>query len=148
MLKKSAQYVIIALEISFLGSTFLYMTRAELIDYICLFYGATAEHPFDTDQSITVFRHADNRKWFAIIMTVPKNKLVLGAVGDVDIVNLKVEREMTCSLWQENGIFPAYHMSKAHWISAFLDGSVDDGTLEWLISVSFKLTETKKKRSK
>ena len=124
------------------------MIRSEIVDYIRSFYGAVDERPFDTDQSTVVFRHQDNRKWFAIIITIPKSKLVLGAEGYIDIINLKVDREMTCSLWQENGIFPAYHMSKAHWISASLDGSVDDGTLEWLISVSFKLTEVKKKRTK
>ncbi len=40
----------------------------------------------------------------------------------------------------EAGVFPAYHMSKTHWISVLLDGSVDKDKIKWLLDLSFELT--------
>ena len=43
----------------------------------------------------------------------------------------------------EKGIYPAYHMSKTHWVSVLLDGSASEDTLSFLIDVSFDLTDKK-----
>jgi predicted DNA-binding protein (MmcQ/YjbR family) len=51
------------------------------------------------------------------------------------------------SVLNETGIFPAYHMNKAHWISALLDGSVEKEKLEWLLDLSFDLTNKKLKKA-
>jgi len=45
------------------------------------------------------------------------------------------------------GIFPAYHMSKRHWITAILDGRVEDDKLKWLLDVSYDLTGIKRKNA-
>ena len=78
-------------------------------------------------------------------MNIKRDRLTVGASGYADVVNLKCEQEMIPSLWKEDGIFPAYHMSKAHWISVLLDGSVDADTVEWLLGISYRLTSSKKK---
>ncbi len=109
-------------------------------------YGILAEHPFAKDQTIAVFRHAENRRWFAVVMTIPQSKLVPGASGTVDVVNLKCAPEMLDTLWSEDGIYPAYHMSRGHWITALLDGRVSDETLSFLVGVSFTLTAPKPRR--
>ena len=46
----------------------------------------------------------------------------------------------------EKGIFPAYHMSKTHWISVALDGTVEKEKIEWLLDLSFDLTAKRIKR--
>ena len=61
------------------------MTRNEYVSYIEEHYSESAERPFAKDQSIVVFRHSSNRKWFAVVMTIPKNKLEPFADGTVDI---------------------------------------------------------------
>ncbi len=119
------------------------MNRKEFEELVPFLYDETAEHPFKTDQSITVFRHSGNRKWFAVIMTIPKIKLGIKADGTIDIVNLKCAQEILDSLWQESGIFPAYHMSKGHWLSVALDGSIDSDTIKWLLEISYDLTRTR-----
>ena len=105
-------------------------------------YGINADYPFK-DNSASVFRHESNKKWFAIIMTVDKSKLDKSQKGEVNIVNLKCSPEIIDSLWQEQGIYPAYHMNKSHWLSVYLDGSVDDKTIGWLLSISYDLTGKK-----
>ena len=42
---------------------------------------------------------------------------------------------------QENGIFPAYHMSKAHWLTVALDGTVKEDKLKFLTDMSYDLTK-------
>ena len=53
---------------------------------------------------------------------------------------------MISSLRGEVGIFPAYHMNKASWITAALDGSVPREMLELLLDVSYELTKPKIRR--
>jgi len=121
------------------------MTKYELENLILENYGVTAEHPFEDDLDTAVFRHASNRKWFAIIMSVPRSKLGINDPSVINIVNFKCDEEVAYSMVQESGIYPAYHMNKRHWISVALDGSVDDSTIEWLLGISFELTFHKKK---
>ena len=109
-------------------------------------YGIPADRPFAKDQTIAVFRHAENRRWFAVVMTIPTAKMIAGGEGTVDVVNLKCAPEMLDTLWQENGIYPAYHMSTGHWITALLDGRVSDETLSCLADVSFNLTSKKQRK--
>lgn len=107
-------------------------------------YGALPEYPWARFPRYAVFRHAENRKWFAVTMTVPKEKLNLGGKEPIDIVNLKCPEEVLDTLWQTKGIFPAYHMQKGQWISVILDGSVDYDTLLWLLALSFSATGKKR----
>jgi predicted DNA-binding protein (MmcQ/YjbR family) len=109
-------------------------------------YGVALERPFAKDQTIAVFRHAENRKWICAVMTLPRKALGMEGEERVDVVNLKCAPEMLDTLWQERGIYPAYHMSKGHWITVLLDGSVSDETLSYLLAVSFTLTAPKKRK--
>ena len=93
-----------------------------------------------------VFRHSNNRKWFALIMDVPREKLGLSGTELLDVVNLKCDPILTGSLRREVGIFPAYHMNKANWITVALDGSVPDDTIRMLLDMSFETTAVKVRR--
>ena len=125
-----------------------YMNRKEFEELVPFLYDEAIEHPFKSDETTAVFRHKANRKWFAVVMTISKNKLGIPSDGTIDIVNLKCAQEILDSLWQEKGIFPAYHMSKGHWLSVALDGSVDSDTIKWLLEISYDLTRTKIPRKK
>ena len=116
------------------------MTRNELQYWIEENYGVTAEYPWASAPSYAVFRHSSNRKWFAVIMTVPKVKLGIREEGTIDLVNLKCSTEIIDSILKESGIYPAYHMSKAHWLSVALDGSATADAVTWLLEISHRLT--------
>ena len=122
------------------------MTRTEFFSHISDFYGVVPDYPFEEDFVTAVFRHTGNRKWFAIAMQIPKSKLGLAGDGSLDVVNLKVSPEMLPSLWQEAGVYPAYHMNKKHWVTVALDGSASDETVVFLTGVSFDLTQNKLRR--
>ena len=119
------------------------MNREELEAYILNHYSTEPDYPWADTPRAAVFRHASNRKWFALVMEVPRDKLGLVGTKKLDIVNFKCDPILISSLRDETGIFPAYHMNKASWITATLDGSVPAETIELLLDVSYELTKPK-----
>lgn len=126
------------------------MTRQELKKFIYEIYDIIPDYPWLKYPSYEVFRHVGNKKWFAVIMDIPKTKLGMNEDGNISVVNLKCDAIMLRDVLSEKGIYPAYHMNKAYWVTAALDGSAEDETVKMLTRLSFKLTEKKKenKRSK
>ena len=122
------------------------MTRDELQRYIFDHYSTEPDYPWADAPNHAVFRHGGNRKWFALMMEVPRDKLGLAGTEKLDIVNFKCDPVMIASLRGETGIFPAYHMNKASWITVALDGSVPVETIELLLDVSYELTKPKIRR--
>lgn len=121
------------------------MNRNELTEYIAEMYNTAAEYPWDSAPRYAVFRHAGNKKWFAVIMNISRRKLGINNDEIIDVMNLKCDPILIGSLRNDAGIFPAYHMSKTNWISVALDGSVDSEKIKWLLDISFDLTDKKRK---
>ena len=122
------------------------MDRAELVKYIRNHYGTEPDHPWIKYPNYGVFRHGSNKKWFAVIMDVPKEKLGLPGEEALQVVNFKCDPILLGSLLGEKGFFPAYHMSKASWITAALDGSVADDKMKMLLDMSFEATAPKTRK--
>ena len=122
------------------------MNREELEAYILSHYATQLDYPWAGMPRAAVFRHTGNRKWFALLMEVSRDKLGLAGTEKLDIVNFKCDPILISSLRGEPGIFPAYHMNKASWITAALDGSVPAETIELLLDVSYELTKPKIRR--
>ena len=114
------------------------MNREEFQKFIKEKYGVLPEYPWASSPSFAVYRHENNKKWFAVIMNITKDKLGLDSTEKIDVVSLKCDPLMNVTT--ETGIFPAYHMNKTHWISVLLDGSVDEDKIKWLLDLSFELT--------
>lgn len=121
------------------------MTREQLKEYILSEYGIVEDYPFNKDSTTAVFRHQSNKKWFALMMNIPSCKLGIESTANIDIVNVKCDPLMIGSVVLENGIYPAYHMNKANWISIALDGTADDDKIKWLVNLSFDATNVKVK---
>jgi len=117
------------------------MTRPELAAYLTDTYSATGEKLFVKYPSFLVFRHNGNRKWFAVIMDIPKKNLGLSGKGEISVVNLKCDTRMIGSFREETGIFPGWHMNKVHWLSVALDGTVDNEKIKFLVDMSYELTK-------
>lgn len=124
------------------------MTHSELEKYIFEQFGVKPDCPWDDTPNTKVFRHKENRKWFALLMDISARKLGLDDDNIIYVVNLKCDEMMLGSILKENGFYPAYHMNKSKWLTAVLDGSADDDTLRMLINQSFSLTAPKPKKQK
>ena len=123
------------------------MTKQELFEYCLDTYGTSPDYPFDEDFETAVLRHADNRKWYAIVMRVSRRKFGFDNDEVIDVINLKLPTEMFGSFGADEGVYPAYHMNKLHWISVLLSDAPDE-TVKFLINVSFEATEKKRIKNK
>ena len=123
------------------------MNSAELEQFIRDSYGTEPDYPWIKHPGYRVFRHSGNQKWFALIMGVPRDKLGLRGTAILEVANLKCPPALIGSLLNERGFFPGYHMSKASWITAALDGSAADETIRILLDMSYEATAPRKKRT-
>lgn len=116
----------------------LKMERSELFEWVKETYGTEPDYPWNDWNA--VLRHAENKKWYAVILEVPAQKLGLTGNQIIDILNVKSDPLLIGSLRSKQGYFPAYHMNKEKWISIALDGSVPDDEIKNLLDMSYKLT--------
>lgn len=119
------------------------MNRLELKQYIAETYGVEPDCPWIKNPNFEVYRHSNNKKWFALIMDIPRNRIGLRGTDIIDVVNLKCGPLLLGSVRTESGIFPAYHMNKENWVTAALDGSASDEIIKMLLDVSYELTAAK-----
>ena len=120
------------------------MTKQEFLEYCLNTYGTSPDYPFDEDFETAVLRHGDTRKWYAIAMKVSRRKFGIDSDEVIDVVNLKLPTEMFGSFGAAEGVYPAYHMNKLHWISVLLPDAPDD-VVRFLVNASFEITRAKKK---
>ena len=123
-----------------------------IIRHIKMEYGIEPEFLWpDKYPSYCVFRHGDNRKWFALVATISSKSLgIEGAklgnnketYDNVEVINLKFDKNQTYGFAETSDhIFPAYHMNKNNWITVVLDGGLSDEMVFELISKSYLLTD-------
>lgn len=83
------------------------MNRSEWKQYILETYHAVSDRPWPRYPNHGVFRHPGNRKWFALMLEVPGEKLGLPERGMLDILNLKCDPVLIASLRGAPGLLPA-----------------------------------------
>ena len=121
------------------------MTKQEFFNTCLDAYGTEPDYPFDEDVETAVLRHGDNRKWYAIVMKVSRRKFGIESDEIIDVVNLKLPTEMFGSFGEVDGVYPAYHMNKLHWISVLLPDAPED-IVNFLVNASFEATGRKKNK--
>ena len=123
------------------------MEKQIFLDYCCNTFNTIADYPFDKDFETAVLRHRDSRKWYAIVMRVSRRKFGFDSDEVIDVVNLKLPIEMFGSFGKDEGVHPAYHMNKLHWISVLLPDASED-VIKFLVNVSFEATKLSSKKRK
>lgn len=123
------------------------MTKQNFLEYCLNTYGTLPDYPFDENFETPVLRHADNRKLYAIVMHVSRRKFGIDSDESIDVVNLKLPVEMFGSFGKTDGVYPAYHMNKLHWISVLLPDAQEDVVL-FLTNASFEATKSNLKHRK
>lgn len=126
--------------------------REEVLAFAAREYHTKPEYPWAKSPGYAVLRHTDNRKWYGVIMVVPRKRLGIDTDNadlptspDVDILNVKCDPMLSGSLRMQTGILPGYHMNKSSWISILLDGTVNIEQIFTLLDMSYELTARKTK---
>lgn len=114
----------------------------QIISYVLEKYDDELEFLWKKFDNNAILRRKDNRKWYAVVMTIPKNKL--GIVSDqpdqeIEIIDLRIQPEQLPSLIDHQKYFPGWHMNKKHWYTIILDSSVPTEELCRRIDESYVL---------
>lgn len=116
------------------------LPQANRLDgYLSQVYGL-ADFAFG-DEETGVYRTTANDKWYAIIMTVPYNKVAKDSNKEdlINVLNIKADKDKIKEQLKKEGIYPAYHMNKANWLSIILDDSISDYDIILMINESYDL---------
>ncbi len=123
------------------------MTREEFEKFIYGAYGVKADYPWLDKPNFGVFRHVIGRKWFALVMDLTMDKFGGDKNENADVVNLKCVPSLIDSFCLDKGMYRAYHMNKANWISVVLS-LADEEEIKMLVDMSYSLTMPKIKKIK
>lgn len=122
------------------------MTKDELIAYVLEQYGTEPEYLWESAPNTFVLRHRENRKWYAVVMDVRRDRLGFPGEDIVYLMDVKTGPLLDGSYLGKNGVIPAYHMNKTHWLGVLLDGSAADETVTELLDLSYAQTQSRKRR--
>lgn len=87
-----------------------------------------------------IFRHKENKKWYAALLSLEENKLGIESDKIIDIIVLKNKRENIINLIDNKKYFAGYHMNKRHWFTIKLDDSVPIKEIYDFIDESYFIT--------
>lgn len=123
------------------------ISREEIFAYAKEKFDGEPDYPWGKSPNYAVLRHKKTNKWYGLIMTVPRDKVGLTGVGSVEIMNVKGEPERNAALRSQEGILPAYHMNREHWLSIVLESTLTKDQVFDLLDMSYELTKKKAGKS-
>ena len=119
---------------------FIYEQTNRITNIIKKKYLTIPEFLWDKSPDCGVFRNK-NKKWFGIVMNIDISKLDNKYSGEVDIINIKLEKNKIKDLLNKKGFYKAYHMNKENWISIVLNDTLNDNDIIDLVEESYNLVK-------
>ena len=117
--------------------------RSNIVDAMEKRYGVLHEAPWEDDPDSITFKTRLSKKWFAIMMRIPADRLGLKGRNLIDVANIKLPPDKINALIDNVHYFRAYHMNKTHWLSVKLDKDSDISEFLSLAEISYSLAEKK-----
>ena len=111
-----------------------------ICDHIFEAYGSAPEFLWPNIPSYAAFRQAGKKKWYAVVGSVPQNKVDREAKSaqPVEVINVKVDQERIKDYLSQTGIYEAFHMNKKCWVSIILDDTLSDDAIQCMIDDSYR----------
>ena len=117
-----------------------------IIVHIGEHFNAEPEFLWKNFPQYAIFRRSDNRKWYAVIMRVPKRFLHIGGNDELEILNLRVVPDELDKLVDNEKYFRGWHMNKRSWMTLRLDDILADDELFTRLEQSYQLAGNKSAR--
>ena len=112
----------------------------EVINYVKEKYGDELEFLWEKFDNNAIWRNKKNNKWYGLILTIPENKLGFDSEYEIEIIDLRYEKDKVNEVVDNVNIFKGYHMNKNSWITIKLDYSLDNKSLFKFIDDSYELS--------
>ena len=109
-------------------------------EFIYETYDVMPEFLWPNIPSYAAFRKKQGGKWFAVIGSVPRCKVdpASRSAKDVEVINVKVDKEQINALLALDGIYPAFHMNKKCWVSIIFDDTLADTDIQRMVGDSYE----------
>ena len=120
----------------------------EVINYVKEKYKDDVEYLWDKFPNNAIVRSKYNKKWYIVILTINENKLQLDKDKEIEIIDLRYDKNKINDVIDNIKIFPGYHMNKQSWITIKLDESIDIKEIYKLIDNSYMLITKNKERNR
>ncbi len=117
---------------------FLSKQANRIAQYILDTYQDKPEFLWEKFSGYGVFRNANHKKWYAIIMNINQSKLDIGH-NEIEILNIKLNSDKVNQLIKKKGFYKAYHMNKKDWITITLDDTLSDEVIISLLNESYSI---------
>ena len=113
----------------------------KIIDYVRDTYGDELEYIWQKFPDNAVWRRKDNQKWYGAILTVSGLKLGLPTNEFLEIIDLRLQKELMEKTIDNIRYFPGWHMNKNNWYTIILDGRVPTEEICAHIDESYRLAK-------
>lgn len=121
---------------------FIYEQTNRIAKLINEKYDVSPEFLWDFVPDYGVFRNLRSNKWFGIVMNLDKSKIIQTETGEVEVLNLKLDNNVSKAL-KIKGIYSPYHSSKKNWVSIILDNTLSDKKIMELVDLSYDISNIK-----
>ncbi len=111
-----------------------------IIQYVRETYGDELEFLWPSTPRNAIWRNPQNRKWYAVLLTVRKDKLGFTSDDFVEIIDLRFDQNSARDFaTTSDHILPGYHMNKNNWITIILNHSLPTSEICALLDHSYTL---------
>ena len=117
---------------------FIYEQTNRIAKLINEKYDVSPEFLWDFVPDYGVFRNLRSNKWFGIVMNLDKSKIIQTETGEVEVLNLKLDNNVSKAL-KIKGVYSPYHSSKKNWVSIILDNTLSDKKIMELVDLSYDI---------
>ena len=115
-----------------------------IIGYVRDKYGDKLEFLWPKFSHNAIWRNQINRKWYALLLVIPKSKLGLESDELVEILDVRFDKNEALDFAHSNeNIYPGYHMNKNNWITIILNDSIDTSQILSLLDHSYEISLTR-----
>lgn len=121
---------------------FMYEQTNRITKLINEKYNVSPEFLWNFVPDYGVFRNVRSKKWFGIVMNLDKSKITPNKTGEVEVLNLKLDENVTKAL-KLNGVYSPYHSNKKNWVSIILDNTLSDEKIMELVDLSYDISNIK-----
>lgn len=87
-----------------------------------------------------IWRNKQNNKWYGVLLVISSKKLGLDYDKEIEILDLRYQKDDIDKIIDNKKIYPGYHMNKKSWITINLDNTVNINKIYKLIDNSYNLT--------
>ena len=112
----------------------------EIIKYISDKYGDELEFLWEKYDNNAIWRNKTNKKWYAVLLTITEEKLKLESKKEIEVIDLRYQKDMVDEVIDSIQIYPGYHMNKKSWITIILNNSMRTDEIIKFIDNSYLLS--------